>query len=105
MEVSEARRLKDLESENAWLKKLLAEAMFDMEALKVVVKGKPRAHKPNAKQWRRFGRRSISPNAAGSVTTDCMRWWSAKAFTRTIIGCIASIVMRDWRSDAAGATE
>ncbi len=41
MEVSEARRLKGLEVENARLKKLLAEAMLDMEALKVVVKGKP----------------------------------------------------------------
>ena len=40
MEVCEAKRLKDLESENAKLKKLLAEAMLDMEALKVVVKGK-----------------------------------------------------------------
>ncbi|GCB05584.1 hypothetical protein PSUB009319_32150 [Ralstonia sp. SET104] len=29
------------EAENAKLKKLLAEAMLDMEALKVVVKGKP----------------------------------------------------------------
>ncbi|XQM36017.1 Insertion element ISR1 uncharacterized protein A3 [Cupriavidus sp. H19C3] len=34
-EVSEARRLKDLEVENARLKKLLAGAMLDMEALKV----------------------------------------------------------------------
>ncbi|RAR47500.1 putative transposase [Paraburkholderia unamae] len=41
MEVSDARRLKDLEAENARLKKMLAEAMLDMEALKVVVKGKP----------------------------------------------------------------
>ena len=41
MEVSEARRLKDLEAENARLKNLLAEAMLDMEALKVVDKGKP----------------------------------------------------------------
>jgi putative transposase len=41
MEVSEARRLKDLEAENARLKKLLAEAMLDMEALKVVVKESP----------------------------------------------------------------
>jgi putative transposase len=41
MEVSEARRLKDLETENARPKKLLAEAMLDMDALKVVVKGKP----------------------------------------------------------------
>ena len=35
MEVDEARRLKDLEVENARLKKLLAEAHLDLEALKV----------------------------------------------------------------------
>jgi putative transposase len=40
MDVSEARRLKELETENAKLKKLLAEAMLDNEALKVVVRGK-----------------------------------------------------------------
>ena len=36
MDVSEARRLKDLESENAKLKKLLAEAHLDIHALKGV---------------------------------------------------------------------
>ena len=36
MEVSDARRLKDLESENAKLKKLLAEAHLDIHALKGV---------------------------------------------------------------------
>ena len=36
MEVSDARRLKDLESENAKLKKLLAEAHLDIHALKSV---------------------------------------------------------------------
>lgn len=41
MEVAEARRLKDLETENGRQKKPLAEAMLDMEALNVVVKGKP----------------------------------------------------------------
>ena len=35
MEVDEARRLKDLEVENARLKKLLAEAHLDLDALKV----------------------------------------------------------------------
>lgn len=40
MEVSEARRLRELESENSKLKKLLAEAMLDIEALKVVARGK-----------------------------------------------------------------
>jgi len=40
MEVSDAKRLKDLEGENSRLKKLLAEAMLDNEALKVIVRGK-----------------------------------------------------------------
>ena len=34
MSVSDAKRLKDLESENARLKKLLAESMLDVSALK-----------------------------------------------------------------------
>ena len=40
MEVSEARRLRELESQNTKLKKPLAEAMLDIEALKVVARGK-----------------------------------------------------------------
>lgn len=40
LDVSDAKRLKSLESENARLKKLLAEAMLDNEALKVAVRGK-----------------------------------------------------------------
>ena len=40
MSVPDAKRLRELEAENAKLKKLLAESMLDIEALKVVVKGK-----------------------------------------------------------------
>ena len=40
MEVSEAKRLRGLESENAKLKKLLAEAELDKAALKELVEGK-----------------------------------------------------------------
>lgn len=40
MEVPDAKRLKALEIENGKLKKLLAEAMLDNEALKVVAWGK-----------------------------------------------------------------
>jgi len=40
MDVSDARRLKALEAENARLKKLLAESMLDNEALKVALSGK-----------------------------------------------------------------
>ena len=40
MEVSEAKRLRELESENARLKRLLAEAELDKAALKELVEGK-----------------------------------------------------------------
>jgi len=40
MEVADAARLRNLESENSRLKKLLAEAHLDIEALKTVVRGK-----------------------------------------------------------------
>jgi putative transposase len=40
VEVPDAKRLKSLDAENARLKKLLAEAMLDNEALKVVARGK-----------------------------------------------------------------
>lgn len=40
LEVSEAKRLKELESENAKLKKLLAEKMLEVEALSDVVSKK-----------------------------------------------------------------
>ena len=40
MEVSEAKRLKALEDENARLKKLLADTMLDKEALEVALRKK-----------------------------------------------------------------
>jgi putative transposase len=40
MEVSEAKRLRELEQENAKLKRLLAEAELDKAALKEIVSGK-----------------------------------------------------------------
>jgi putative transposase len=40
MEVADAARLRNLEAENNRLKKLLAEAHLDIEALKSVVRGK-----------------------------------------------------------------
>ncbi|WP_412125869.1 IS3 family transposase [Vibrio cyclitrophicus] len=40
LDVSEARRLKALEDENAWLKKLLAETLLDAEALKIALSPK-----------------------------------------------------------------
>jgi len=42
MEVADAARLRNLESENNRLKKLLAEAHLDIEALKSVVRGSER---------------------------------------------------------------
>ncbi len=40
MQVSDARRLEELEAENAKLKRLLAEAELDKAALKELVEGK-----------------------------------------------------------------
>ncbi len=40
MEVSEAKRLRELESENGKLKKLLAEAELDKAAMKELIEGK-----------------------------------------------------------------
>ena len=40
MDVADARRLRELEGENGKLKKLLAEAMLDIESLKVLARGK-----------------------------------------------------------------
>jgi putative transposase len=40
MEVSEAKRLRELEAENARLKRLLAEAELDKTAMKEVIAGK-----------------------------------------------------------------
>ena len=40
MEVSEAKRLRELELENAKLKKLLAEAELDKAAMKEIIGGK-----------------------------------------------------------------
>lgn len=40
MDVPDAKRLRELESENARLKRLLAEAMLDADALRVVARGK-----------------------------------------------------------------
>ena len=40
MEINEAKRLKDLEAENAKLKKLLADKLFEVEAMKDVLSKK-----------------------------------------------------------------
>jgi putative transposase len=40
MEVPEAKRLRELEAENAWLKKLLAETMLEKTALEDVLQKK-----------------------------------------------------------------
>jgi len=40
VDVSEARRMREFESENTKLKKMLAEAMLDIESLRVVARGR-----------------------------------------------------------------
>ena len=48
MDVSDAKRLKTIEQENAWLKKLLAETMLDKEALEAALRKKYKPCKSSA---------------------------------------------------------
>ena len=49
MEVNEAKRLRELEAENARLKRLLAEAELDKSAMKEIIEGMP--DKAGQAQW------------------------------------------------------
>lgn len=63
-QVSEAQRLRELESENAKFKKLLAAAHLDMHALKSVLGVKRWPHKPGAKRSANWWASTICPSAA-----------------------------------------
>jgi putative transposase len=51
MEVSDAGRLRELEKENARLKRLLAEAELDKAALKELLEGKSQRPRSDAGPW------------------------------------------------------
>ncbi len=61
MDVSEVRRLRELEEENAKLKKLLADAMLDNDALKTLL----------AKKWRRDAVATVRDAHALSTRSAC----------------------------------
>ena len=67
MDVSDAKRLKELEGENAKLKKLLAEAHLDMPALKSVCGVKRQPHRSGVKPSGRSSSGSICPSAERAV--------------------------------------
>ena len=50
MSVPDAKRLKELETENTQLKKLLAEQMLENEVIRDVLRKKPYAHRPG-ERW------------------------------------------------------
>jgi putative transposase len=50
LQLNEVRRLKELEAENAKLKKLLAEAHLDVGGAQGRLRGKALAHRPNEKR-------------------------------------------------------
>ena len=71
MDVSEAKRLKQLEEENAKLKELLAEQMLDEAALRELLSKNGRAPPPSVKASRVMGlseRRVSGATLAGSVS-------------------------------------
>ena len=89
MEVSDAKRLRELEGENAKLKKLLAEAHLDMHALKSVFGVKRYPRKPGVKRSGRSSSGSICQSAEHAVL-----WGSPEAVTDTR----RSRTSRPWRS-------
>ena len=67
MEVSDAKRLRELESENAKLKKLLAEAHLDIHALKGAFGVKRQPHKPSAMPSDTWWPSTTCPSVAPAV--------------------------------------
>jgi len=51
MEVSEVRRLRELEAENARLKRLLAKRDLEIDAIREVLRGRWAAHRPSGRRW------------------------------------------------------
>lgn len=77
MTVPEARRLKDLEAENAKLKKLLAEQLLAIEGLKEIAgkNGNPGSQKASARdpEEQRFIRTRCLSICRGKSTCDALR--------------------------------
>ncbi len=63
MDVPDAKRLRELESENAKLKKLLAEAHLDIHALKGVFGVKRYPHRPSVRRSREWWSSTTCPSA------------------------------------------
>ena len=70
MTVPDAKRLKDLELENSRLKKLLAESLLDIGALKVVTRGKGEPGS-GAGGGRRCRRKPTSPSVVPVSCSGC----------------------------------
>ena len=71
MQASEATRLREIEGENAKLKKLLAEAHLHIEALKVVFGGKRCPRRPGARRLPGWFRNCPSVSAAPVAMRGC----------------------------------
>ena len=71
MEVPEVKRLKSLEEENARLKKLLAEAMLDKEALQVALGRKYWRQTRSGKPWKSCARLRVCRNVVPAGWQVC----------------------------------
>jgi hypothetical protein len=68
MDVADARRLRELEKENAGLKRLLAEHCIEMDAMKEVIAKKWLARRSVRKPWRYYARTTFQRDA---VVNSC----------------------------------
>jgi len=80
MEVPEVKRLRSPEEENARLRKLLAEAMLDKEALQVAPGRKLWRQTRSGKPWRSCVRQR------GSVATPCLQAGRSVTFNQPLFG-------------------
>jgi hypothetical protein len=79
MDVSEAKRLKQLEDENAKLKKLLAKQMLDAAALRELLSKKWQGPPSSAKASRIFGPRWACRNGGPARSSALTARWSVTA--------------------------
>jgi putative transposase len=96
MDVSDAKRLKALEEENARLKKLLADQMLEASALRALLSKNGRRRSCAA------GFATSPTSAGGSAIGGCSSCFNARANRRGSTASIGSTARKGWRCASGG---
>jgi putative transposase len=106
LDVSEARRLRQLEDENTRLKKLLADAMLDNAVLKDIAAKKMVTPAAGGTLWSLRARRTASASggrarSSGRTGRRCAIGTDAATTRRCVPGCVPGYV--HWQASAGGS--